>query len=308
MNPDPLDLLMEDVLREVANPAAPIDLETRTAQRSITMTAAAEPTSNLLTFTSLDRTGRRMSPQSLTAAALLNIAALLLLMVQVRTQALSHRMEMVTLVDPMTIPPATPPKLATAGGGGGQPDKSPAAKGNPPKFAAEQLNPPKVPPLEDPKVHIDPTIDVDPSLKMAKTDLPNMGMPNSPLTGSSLGNGHGGGLGSGDGGGLGNGSGGNTGGGFKHVGGGVLAPVVLFAPEPQFSEEARKAKVSGNVLVYLVVDTNGRPTRVRVIRGIGLGLDEKAKEAVLQYKFKPAMENGHPVAVDMNVEVNFNIY
>ncbi len=83
---------------------------------------------------------------------------------------------------------------------------------------------------------------------------------------------------------------------------------MLFAPEPQFSEEARKAKVSGNVLVYLQVDPTGKPTHVRVLRGIGLGLDEKAKEAVLQYKFKPAMENGKPVAVEMNVEVNFQIF
>ena len=76
----------------------------------------------------------------------------------------------------------------------------------------------------------------------------------------------------------------------------------LYTPEPEFSEEARKAKVAGNVLVYLQVDTNGRPVNVRVIRGIGLGLDEKALEAVKQYKFKPAMENGKPVRVEMNVE------
>jgi protein TonB len=98
------------------------------------------------------------------------------------------------------------------------------------------------------------------------------------------------------------------GGGLRKIGGGVSAPVVLFAPEPEFSEEARKAKVAGNVLVYLQVDTSGHPTHVHVLRGIGLGLDEKAVEAVRQYKFKPAMENGHPVPVEMNVEVNFQIF
>ncbi len=98
------------------------------------------------------------------------------------------------------------------------------------------------------------------------------------------------------------------GGGLRKIGGGVSEPVVLYSPDPEFSEEARKAKVSGNVIVYLQVDTNGRPTHVHVIRGIGLGLDEKAVEAVRQYKFKPAMENGHPVAVEMNVEVNFQIF
>jgi protein TonB len=88
----------------------------------------------------------------------------------------------------------------------------------------------------------------------------------------------------------------------------VAAPQVLYEPEAQFSEEARKAKVSGNVLVYFQVDPTGKPTHIRVIRGIGMGLDEKAVEAVSQYKFKPAMENGKPVTVEMNIEVNFNIY
>ncbi len=84
--------------------------------------------------------------------------------------------------------------------------------------------------------------------------------------------------------------------------------MVLFAPEPEFSEEARKEKVSGNVLVYLQVDRQGRPAHVRVLRGLGMGLDEKAIEAVRQYRFKPAMENGRPVAVEMEVDVNFQIF
>jgi protein TonB len=270
--------------------------------------AAAVPNSNLLTFGTLDRTaGRRMSPQSIAIAALLNVAALLLLVVQVHHAVVArHAVEMVTLDAPV-LPPA-PPKLQSMGGGGGQPDKAPVAKGNPPKFAREMLNPPKAPPLEQPKIAIAPAIDVDPSLKMAKTDLPNFGMPNSPLVGTSMGNGHGNGIGSGTGGGLGAGSGGGTGGGVRRIGGGVSAPRVLFAPEPEFSEEARKAKVAGNVLVYLQVDPNGKPTHVRVLRGIGMGLDEKAVEAVSQYKFKPAMEDGKPVTVEMQVEVNFQIF
>jgi len=86
------------------------------------------------------------------------------------------------------------------------------------------------------------------------------------------------------------------------------AAAYLRSPEPEFSEEARKAKVAGNVLVYLQVDTNGNPRNVRVLKGIGLGLDEKAMDAVRHYKFKPAMENGKPVIVEMNVEVNFQIF
>ena len=92
------------------------------------------------------------------------------------------------------------------------------------------------------------------------------------------------------------------------IGGGVSAPVPIFTPEPEFSEEARKAKVSGNVLVYLQVDTLGRPMHVRVLNGIGMGLDERAVAAVRQYRFKPARENGVAVPVEMQVEVNFQIF
>ena len=214
----------------------------------------------------------------------------------------------IALLEPPPPPPKAPPKAQLMGGGGGQKGPTPVTKGNPPKFAPEQINPPKAPPLEEPKIKIDPTVVVQQDIKMAKSDVPQFGMPNSPLVGMSMGNGKGTGLGSGNGSGIGPGSGGNIGGGIRRIGGGVSAPVVLFAPEPEFSEEARKAKVAGNVLVYLQVDSSGRPTHVRVLRGIGLGLDEKAMEAVRQYKFKPATENGHPVAVEMNVEVNFQIF
>ncbi|HEY2041003.1 MAG TPA: energy transducer TonB, partial [Edaphobacter sp.] len=78
--------------------------------------------------------------------------------------------------------------------------------------------------------------------------------------------------------------------------------------DPEFSEEARKAKASGDVTVYLWVDEHGNPTHIRVLRGMGMGLDEKAVEAVKQYRFKPAMENGKPVKVEMYVVVNFQIF
>lgn len=214
----------------------------------------------------------------------------------------------VTLLAPPPPPPKTLPKPASMGGGGGQKSPTPVTRGNPPKFDHEQLNPPKIQPLDPPKLSPPVTVDVQQNLKMAKSDVPQFGVPNSPLVGMSMGNGRGTGLGSGSGAGIGAGSGGNIGGGVRRIGGGVSAPVVLFAPEPEFSEEARKAKVAGNVLVYLQVDPQGRPQHVRVLRGIGMGLDQKAVEAVRNYKFKPAMENGHPVTVEMNVEVNFQIF
>ena len=207
----------------------------------------------------------------------------------------------------VTIPPMAPIKAKSMGGGGGQRGPTPVTKGTPPKFAERQIVPPKAPPLEPPKINIQPTIEVQKDVKMASS-IPQIGVANSPLVGMSMGNGRGTGLGSGNGSGLGPGSGGNTGGGPRRIGGGVSAPEVIYKVDPEFSEEARKAKVAGNVLVYLWVDGNGNPSHVRVARGIGMGLDEKAVEAVRQWRFKPAMENGKPVTVELNIEVNFQIF
>ena len=77
----------------------------------------------------------------------------------------------------------------------------------------------------------------------------------------------------------------------------------------EYSEEARKAKYQGTVVLWLVVDANGRPQQIRVQRALGMGLDEKALEAVRKYKFKPAMKDGKtPVPVMITIEVNFRLY
>jgi len=96
--------------------------------------------------------------------------------------------------------------------------------------------------------------------------------------------------------------------GAKQIGGDVTGPIPIYEPEPVYSAEAKKAKFMGIVTVGIIVDKNGMPQNVHVTRGVGMGLDEKAVEAVKQYKFKPAMENGKPVAVYMNIEVNFQIF
>ncbi|MES2393380.1 MAG: energy transducer TonB [Acidobacteriota bacterium] len=209
----------------------------------------------------------------------------------------------------ISIPPPPPilPKKEAMGGGGGQHDLAPVTQGHIPKASPQQLVPPKAPPTIPPKLAVDPTVNIQPDIKMA-SNAPNIGMPNSPLKGFSMGNGNGSGIGSGNGNGVGPGSGGNMGGGPMHIGGAVRPPVLTYGPDPEFSEEARKAKFSGNVQVYLWVDEQGNPSHVRVIRGVGMGLDEKAVEAVRQYKFKPAMMNGKPVKVDLYIEVNFQIF
>jgi TonB family protein len=89
---------------------------------------------------------------------------------------------------------------------------------------------------------------------------------------------------------------------------GVTPPKVLFAPDPEFSEEARQQKFSGDVQVSLLVDEQGKPQGISIERPAGLGLDEKAVEAVSRYRFHPAMRNGVPVAFNLYIDVNFQIF
>lgn len=323
MNMDEFDLLLNDVLRSVANPEMPerLRVNVRTRIWVQEMETVSKPMSHQLrtdtthpiVFSPAEFQARMNPPRdarSTAMAVLLHIAALGLIFWGVAAHVqFSAPVNQKLLTELAPPPPMAPMKAATMGGGGGQRGPTPVAKGELPKFADTQITPPKAPPMEQPKIKMpDPTIEVQKDLKMANNNMPNLGMPTSPLLGASMGNGKGTGLGSGSGSGLGPGSGGNYGGGVKQIGGGVSGPVPIYTVEPEFSEEARKAKTAGNVLVSLVVDAKGLPQNVHVLRGVGMGLDEKAIEAVKQYRFKPAMEAGKPVAVYLNVEVNFQIF
>jgi TonB family protein len=178
----------------------------------------------------------------------------------------------------------------------------PASRGEAPKFARKQFIPPTMA-IPQPKLPITPTITAPAPQIVAD----QYGDPLSNLNESSLGNGKGSGLGSGDGDGYGPGHGGGTGGGAFRIGGDVSAPVLVSKIEPEYSEEARKAKYSGSVLLSIVVDQNGLPRDVKVVRALGLGLDQKAIEAVMKWRFRPGMKGGRPVPVQAQVEVSFRL-
>ena len=236
------------------------------------------------------------------------------------TFAFTHRDEIkavvsnaVVEISPYVLAPSE--KAAGGGGGGGDRDKLAAPKGALPKLSAEQITPPAVVIRNsNPKLAVAPTVVVPPQIK-----LPQSGQMGDPLSavlgppsngigsGGGIGSGSGGGVGSGRGPGVGPGWGGGIGGGAYRVGGGVSAPRALYAPDPEYSEEARKAKYSGTVVLYIEVDTNGQARNVRVVKGIGLGLDEKAIEAVTKWKFRPGMKDGRPVIVKAQIEVNFRL-
>lgn len=97
--------------------------------------------------------------------------------------------------------------------------------------------------------------------------------------------------------------------GVYHVGGTISTPTILYGPEAEFSDEARREHYQGDCLVSLVVDAQGNPQDIKVVRPLGKGLDEKAIEAVKKYRFKPAMRNGiTPVPVRITVAIHFSLY
>lgn len=211
----------------------------------------------------------------------------------------------VTPIELSTYVPMKIGKNGPSGGGGGDASKLKASTGTPPKAAKQQFTPPTVLVQQKSKLMIEPTVVAD--LKTPPTM--QVGDPLSKLMTPSNGVGVGGGIGSNDGGGVGSGRGGpGVGPGIYHVGDGVSPPRAIYTPEPEFSEEARKAKYQGVVVLNIIVGTDGRVHSPRVIRSLGMGLDEKALEGVKTWKFDPSKKDGRPVAVEMNIEVAFNLY
>ena len=211
-----------------------------------------------------------------------------------------------------------PPKAdkSGGGGGGGRRESRPASLGRLPRASDRQLTPP-VPEIKNlnPVLPVEPTIVASDLSQLPVVNLPSYGDPfgvpgppsSGPGTGGGIGSGVGGGVGPGRGPGVGPGEGGGIGGGVYRVGGGVSAPVVIYRVEPLYSEEARKVKHQGVVVLWAIVRKDGSLEILKVVRALGLGLDESAINALKQWKFRPGMKDGVPVDVALNVEVSFTL-
>ena len=221
-----------------------------------------------------------------------------------------------TMLDPNLKPfiPDVKPKQNSGGGGGGAREALPVSKGQAPKPSLKQFTPPMIV-QETPKLAMTPTIIAPPDTVLPQNNLPNWGDPLAKFANGSNGTGFGGGMGSGGNGGLGAGKGpgfgpgdgGGFSGGVFRAGGAVSQPAVLFKVDPEYSEEARKAKFSGTVMLAVVVDVEGHARDIHVVKSLGMGLDDKAIEAVEKWKFKPGMKNGQAVNVRATIEVNFRL-
>jgi len=205
---------------------------------------------------------------------------------------------------PTALAPLTRVKLTSyrAAMGGGAHAKTQASLGHPPPRSPRTFMPPSpavVNPV--PKLVLLSGMDLPPSLDTASAQI---GDPSG--LGKLLSGGLGGprGLGDGNGTKVGSGSGGDV---YQAGRGGVTAPVPIRRVEPEYSEEARKARAMGSVLVLVDVGTDGKVKNVRIGRSFGMGLDEKAIEAVSQWLFRPGMRDGRPVVVKAQIEVAFHL-
>jgi TonB family protein len=209
------------------------------------------------------------------------------------------------------------PEGKTGGGSGGDRSLLRANAGKLAPAERRQYVPPKeVPENLNPQIAMDPSIvatipvNVEPNFK-------NYGIPFGPIGPPSDGRGHGGGIGDkccgGQGDGDGNGAGPGPGGGgfgspvFVAGHSGLVNPIVTYKPEPEYSEDARKAKLQGMVVLEVVVDQNGLPMVRKVLESVGMGLDEQAIKAVSTWRFKAGRLDGKAVPVLIEVKVNFRL-
>jgi len=207
--------------------------------------------------------------------------------------------------------------VASGGGGGGKHSKSPATEGKAPPFMHLQMAPPSLPHNETPRLIAAASLLGSPELQFPSPNLDRYGDPLLRLISDSEGPGRGGGMGDGNGTGDGNGKGAGLGSGrdggwggdvFRPGGNGVGYPVCAYCPDAKYSEEARKAKFQGIVVLQVVVTADGRAASIRVVSGPGLGLEEQAIAAVQTWRFRPALgPNRKPLATQIAIEVQFRL-
>jgi periplasmic protein TonB len=228
--------------------------------------------------------------------------------------------ELTTLIAPYLSQHKVDVPSHGGGGGGGKNSVLHASRGDLPKAAPRQFTPPAVVPENlQPKLIMEPTIVVASTAPLPVLHIGQPGDPLAPPGPPSDGKGTGGGIGNGKGTGVGDGNGLGYGPGNKYgYGGGdpsgtagprgsITPAALLMKVEPEYSDEARRAKVQGTVLLYLEIDNEGKPRAIQVRQGLGLGLDEKAMDAVMHWKFRPGKQNGRAIATSAMIEINFRL-
>jgi len=269
-----------------------------------------------------DRMAVKTNPWAIGTATITNGGVLTILMLMGLSSTINHlpnspSRDNLPLKDFTLFAPAR--AHAAGGGGGGSNELTDPIIGRTPQRENMPIAPPQAQLIQNPLLRIDPAIAVPQEIKLPDNpSMPNIGVhvsPNvtlassGPGTRAGMGTGSDGGDGPGKGPGYGPGSDHGAGGSIYRAGvGGVSNPIPVVTPEAEFSDEARRNKYQGVCMIAIIVDSRGYPQNPRVIRSLGMGLDEKALGAVQKYRFRPAMKDGKPVASMITVEVNFRLY
>ena len=205
-------------------------------------------------------------------------------------RAVQHEEEQVVLSPELMAPVPSRPKMQHLDGGG------------PP---VHTIAPPKLLAVQAPPMTVVPPLPLIPATSAANLPLPalgNIGAVAGPPGNSAGTSGAGpGGAGSGEG-------GGDCVTGPCGIGGDISEPVPIYQPDPEYSDAARKAKFQGTVIVGVIIGVDGHVYDPKIVQPLGLGLDEKALDAVKLWRFRPAERDGRPVRVAANIEVNFHLY
>ena len=262
-----------------------------------------------------DRMAGKTNPWAIGTATVMNAALLALIILLGLRTPIGHFPPKppgtdISLKDfTLFAPPSTSP--AHGGGSGGSHSPLDPITGRTPPHLDTPLVPQQIPIIDRPVLAAAPAISVP---LPDNPTLPNLGVLNSSnSTRVSFGPGGPSGIGNGPGKGDGPGHGPRYGPGSDGLPytpgiGGVSKPSLVFAPIAEFSDEARRQRYQGVCIVSIIVDAHGNPQNLRVTRSLGMGLDEKALEAVQKYRFKAAMKDGKPVASYVSVEVDFHLY
>jgi periplasmic protein TonB len=238
----------------------------------------------------------------------------------------ARELEVQKVEEPMRLVFLALPGPGGGGGGGGMrmPTPAPRARREGPSTLSSPIPErrpvaPDPPPTPQPPPPVPaewlPPVEAPVATRAADEDTQAGVLEESPAEAPSRGAGEGGGagtgtgvgLGEGDGSGIGDGSGGGEGGGVYGPGSGVQPPRLLSEVKPDYTEEARRRGVEGEVVMEIVVRRDGSVGDVRILQGLGSGLDQQAASAVRRWKFAPATRRGTPVDVTVEVAVEFKL-
>jgi TonB family protein len=281
-------------LAKLPSPLSPPEANTRTGLARV------------LTRIGEDSWKRRTNPRAFALSLIVQATAVAALFLIGTNDTVRHTISSITLIEPVPMPRPLHPTATKQAGGGGQHSPLPPIKGQLPRPAPKVFTVP-VAAIEHPALILNPSLLAPPDAWAAPTAA--IGNPLGVFNGST-GPGDRGGLGPGDGVGIGDSHGPGAGDGdigIYTIGNGVSEPQLVVKVDPEYSEEARKAKYSGSVTLSIVINTSGRAEQIQISRGLGMGLDEKAVQAIQRWRFKPAMSKGVPVKVRATVEVNFRL-